>query len=141
MSGDYKAVVKRVFEATVEEVYDAWTTPEVLAEWITEGGSIVKADVRVGGEFLIDMGCGNGKTSPHGGTYRVLDRPRVIEFTWISDWTSGESVVRIELKPIDGKTDFTLVHTGLPDQANADDHQAGWTEFAEKAVLCAVKRR
>jgi uncharacterized protein YndB with AHSA1/START domain len=141
MSGEYKAVVQRTLDATVQEVYDAWTTPEILAEWITEGGRVVKADVRVGGEFLIDMGCGGGKTAPHGGMYRVLDRPHVIEYTWISDWTKGESVVRIELTPVDGKTNFMLVHTGLPDQANADDHQEGWTDLANKAVASAIKRR
>jgi uncharacterized protein YndB with AHSA1/START domain len=88
---------------------------------------------------LIMMGCGNGKFSPHGGVYRVLERPHTIEFTWLSDWTAGESIVRIELSAEGNQTRFKLVHTGLPDQANADDHQAGWTDFADKSAAIARK--
>jgi Activator of Hsp90 ATPase homolog 1-like protein len=47
--------------------------------------------------------------------------------------------VRIELSAEGTKTRFKLVHTGLPDQANADDHQAGWTDFADKSAAIARK--
>jgi uncharacterized protein YndB with AHSA1/START domain len=137
MSGNLQAIVERVLNANIEDVYDAWTDPKLFAQWITEGGTIEKADIRVGGEFLIMMGCGNDKFSPHGGVYLVLQRPHIIEFTWLSDWTSGESIVRIELSAEGELTRFKLVHTGLPDQANADDHQAGWTEFADKSAAIA----
>ncbi len=137
MSGNFQAVVERVLDAEIGGVYDAWTDPKLFAQWITEGGTIEKADIRVGGEFLIMMGCGNGKLAPHGGVYRALDRPHIIEFTWLSDWTNGDSVVRIELRAEGAKTHFKLVHTGLPDQANADDHQLGWTDFADKSAAIA----
>jgi uncharacterized protein YndB with AHSA1/START domain len=141
MSGEFRAEVRKVVDATDEEIYDAWTQPELLAEFITYGGKMIKADVRVGGEYAIDMGCGGGKTAVHHGVYRVLDRPRVIEFTWISDWTAGESIVRIEITPRGDETLVVLTHTGLPDQANADDHGGGWGEFIELSAACAHRHR
>lgn len=141
MSGECKAVVDRVLEATVEEVYDAWTDPAILAEWMSACGRVVKADVRVGGEFSIDMGCEGGAPSPHTGRYLVLERPRRIEFTWVSAWTDGESVVRIALEAQGGRTRFRLEHSPLPDEPNALDHQAGWGEFAEWSAACARRHR
>ncbi len=134
MSGEFVARVKRILDASVEDVYDAWMTPDIFAEWIAEGGALIRADMRVGGEFLIEMGCGGEKTSPHSGVYRILNRPNTIEFTWLSAWTDGESVVHIELSAVGNQTLFELEHRGLSDQANADDHQAGWDEFALKAI-------
>ena len=48
---------------------------------------------------------------PHYGRYLRIDRPRLLEFTWISEGTRGkESVVTIELVARGGKTELTLTH-------------------------------
>jgi uncharacterized protein YndB with AHSA1/START domain len=137
MNGKFQAIVKRLLDAPIERVYSAWTEPALLALWITEGGRLEQADVHVGGKFLILMGCGDGKLAPHQGEFRVLDYPHTIEFTWISDWTAGETLVRIELSRKGDKTEFQLVQSGLRDQASATDHQSGWDDFAIKSALVA----
>jgi uncharacterized protein YndB with AHSA1/START domain len=142
MSGNCQAMVKRVLDATVEEVYDAWTDPAILIEWLISGGRLVKADVRVGGEFHFDMGdVPTGRSPAHTGRYLVLERPTRIEFTWHSDWTRGESHVRIELVGHGDKTELTLLHTGLPDQAIADDHREGWADLIARAGEVIRRRR
>jgi uncharacterized protein YndB with AHSA1/START domain len=144
MSGNYQATVTRLLDASVEEVYEAWTNPDIFVEWliISGGGRIVKADVRVGGEFHFDM-CDvpPGKSPAHKGRYLVLERPTRIEFTWISDWTGGESFVRIDLVARGEKTELTLRHSGLPDQANADEHREGWDDFVLRAAEVIRRRR
>jgi uncharacterized protein YndB with AHSA1/START domain len=54
MSGNFRAIVERVLDANIDDVYNAWTDPALLAQWITEGGTVEKADIRVGGEFLTE---------------------------------------------------------------------------------------
>ena len=78
--------ITRKIAATPDELYDAWTDPESVMEWMIPmpGGSTrAKLDLRVGGRFQIDM-MGDGKTYPHEGEYLRLERPSLIEFTWIS---------------------------------------------------------
>ena len=76
-------ITKRL-PATPDEVYDAWTDPQSIAQWMVPGPGMSskapKMDVRVGGKFHIDM-TGHGQTIPHDGEYLRLDRPRTIEFT------------------------------------------------------------
>lgn len=134
MSGPWQAKVDRILDARVEEVWKAWTDVGLLADWIVAPGCRVEADVRVGGAFRFDMGCDDEPPVPHTGRYLALERPRLIEFTWVSPWTDGESHVRIDLEPVGNRTRFRLVHTGLPDEANAKDHEGGWNEFAQVAV-------
>jgi uncharacterized protein YndB with AHSA1/START domain len=129
MSGDFQARVRRVLDASIEEVYDAWTLPEIMVEWLIAGGRLVKADVRVGGEFHFDMDVPAGKSPAHTGRYLTLERPTRIEFTWNSDWTGGESRVRIDLIRQGEKTELVLLHTGLPDSAMATEHSEGWDDF------------
>ena len=139
MSGPWQAKVDRILDASVEEVWEAWTDASLLADWIVAPGCHVEADVRVGGSFRFDMGCEGQPPVPHTGRYLALERPRLIEFTWVSPWTGGESRVRIDLEPVGAKTRFRLVHEGLPDEANAKDHEAGWNDFARAAATRVAK--
>jgi uncharacterized protein YndB with AHSA1/START domain len=141
MSGEFSCTVQRTVDATIDEVYDAWTVPEMLAEWLTYGGHLVHADVRVGGTFHIDMGGPPPEKAAHTGRYLVLDRPRCIEFTWVSAWTHGESLVRIELTALGDRTELVLVHSGLPDQAMADEHNEGWADFVRLAIEAVHRHR
>jgi uncharacterized protein YndB with AHSA1/START domain len=62
------------------------------------GTATAQIDPRVGGRFHIDM-MGQGQTFPHDGEYLRLERPRLIEFTWISKGTNQQrSVVSVELR-------------------------------------------
>ena len=84
-------------------------------------------DVRVGGKWSILMRNDDGDL-PHYGTYRVIDRPHKLEFTWISQHTQGlESVVTVELQATDGGTTLTLNHSNLPDKPMAEAHNQVWT--------------
>ena len=77
----------RRIAASPEDVFDPWTDPESLAQWmvpIAGGSTNARVDARVGGRFHIDM-TGNGTTYPHDGEYLRVDRPHLLEFTWISN--------------------------------------------------------
>jgi uncharacterized protein YndB with AHSA1/START domain len=84
---DGRLEVRHTIAASPEEVFDAWTDAEFMMRWMRPGPGMdcrCQLDVRVGGGFEIDMIAPDGTTIPHTGTYRVVDRPRKLVFTWVS---------------------------------------------------------
>jgi uncharacterized protein YndB with AHSA1/START domain len=134
----FQALVAREFDVPPSEVFDAWTDPALLAQWLAPGGE-VSVDVRVGGVFSILM-RGKGQEYPHRGEYLRIDRPRLLEFTWISDGTEQlPSIVTVQLEDLGGRTRLSLTHRGLPNAQMATAHQSGWAGFlgALEAMLRA----
>lgn len=122
----------RVFSAPPEEVFEAWTDPEQVTEWLCPGEGVVakaRLDLRVGGRFRIVMRI-DDKDWVHTGEYREIDFPRRLVFTWISEATDHhESVVTVELRDKGEKTEMTLIHEGLPGRDAEDRHRSGWTSI------------
>ena len=126
-------VIKKQMAASCEEVFDAWTDPMSLMEFMRPGSMQrvdAQVDARVGGKFRIDM-VGASSTTSHTGEYLAIDRPRLLKFTWISKNTDNRpSVVTIELTPRGpAACELVLTHTGLPDN-QVKNHTQGWTEIA-----------
>ena len=125
--------VRRRIAASADRLFDAWLDPASLAVWMrrddTGEPSLVVADPRVGGAFSITMRDRFG-TIAHSGTYRVIDRPRTLEFTWWSEHTNQvDSVVRVTFEPDGDATVVEVHHRKLPDAESATKHEAGWTEI------------
>src|SRR5436309_2894937 len=60
----------------------------------------------------------------------LVRRPRLLEFTWMSEATRGlESRVTVEMTPSRGATDLVLTHNGLPDDEIGRGHEEGWKHF------------
>lgn len=71
---------ERRLRATPEDVFDAWTRPEDIAEWWDPTGTKLtkcEIDLRVGGTFHFEN-AGHGP--PFAGVYRVVERPGKIVF-------------------------------------------------------------
>jgi uncharacterized protein YndB with AHSA1/START domain len=120
--------VRRSYDVPAQRIYDAWTDPAQLRQWLTPGGTF-EATVRVGGTYrqhMPDSHCG-GQT----GTYLRLEPPHLIEFTWTSpNGTDGrETIVRIEITDLGSACEMVLTHTRLPDD-KAQGHFEGWTQLA-----------
>jgi uncharacterized protein YndB with AHSA1/START domain len=127
-------VVKKQMAASCEEVFDAWTDPMSLMEFMKPPSVQridAQVDARVGGKFRIDM-IGVSSITSHTGEYLAIDRPRLIKFTWVSKHTDNRpSVVTIELTPRGAdKCEIVLTHTELP-ESQVKQHTAGWTAIAD----------
>ncbi len=118
--------VSRVIRASAERLYDLWTDPASPGgPWF--GVARLLIDVRVDGLFYFAV-AHEGRTWAHYGRFVTLERPRTIAYTWMSESTQGlESTVTITLAPRDGGTELTLVHAGVPDDAQGRQHAEGWT--------------
>ena len=129
--------IHRRLPASPEEVFDAWLDADGMRHWMTPGRAAearVRLDARVGGTFQIDMIHG-ARVYEHRGEYLVIERPRRLVFTWISEGTNHQrSVVTIELRPAGDRgqeTELTLTHDGLPTAEAAREHEKGWTEIVQ----------
>jgi uncharacterized protein YndB with AHSA1/START domain len=117
--------VTRTIAATPEEVYDVWIDPKSPGgPWY--GASKVIANVAVNGLFYLAM-MHEGKLWPHYGRFVKLERPTIVEHTWMSEPTKGlESVVTVTLEKRGADTLVTLRHSGVPDDEMGRKHQEGW---------------
>ena len=88
--------VARTIPATPEEVYDVWIDPKSPGgPWYGAAKAIV--NVTLDGLFYLALNH-EGKTWPHFGRFVRLERPNVVEHTWMSEPTKGlESVVTVTL--------------------------------------------
>lgn len=132
MTGETSLMIRRVFKAGIERVFDALTRPEALAEWM--GAKMarpaeVTVDLQIGGKYAIRMIDSDGNEHNVGGEYLEIDRPNRVSFTWA--WASTpDRISRVEYAlraSGDGETTLTLTHERLFDQDARDRHGKGWT--------------
>lgn len=124
-----------VINAPASAVFAALTEPEQLAKWWGSDDSYrvasMEADLRVGGAWKTSGRSKDGKPFSVFGVYRIVDRPRLLEFTWKHDFYDGhpaevETVVRYELDERDGVTHLQLTHSGFATADDREDHAKGW---------------
>ncbi len=127
--------LRRLFTATPQEVFAAWTDPIGMTEWMCPEGMSVTAlelEPHVGGRFRLVM-RGAQSEIEHIGEYREIEPPRKLVFTWRSPATYGqETLVTVELVPHGTKTELLLTHEWLPDAVAQKGHSQGWQSILEK---------
>lgn len=130
--------VRRVFATPPERLFEAWTSAEELKRWHAPAPnecSHVEVDLRVGGRFLIEMGC-KGVQHRATGTYRVIDPPRSLTYTW--QWErevpEPETLITVEFRPHGSGTELVLTHTGFTSEESRDSHTEGWTGVLESCA-------
>jgi uncharacterized protein YndB with AHSA1/START domain len=132
-------VIKREFRGSPDELYDAWTKPDLLVEWWGPEGVTTPEhmlDVRVGGAWTTTMLAPDGERLVVSGVYQVLDRPRRIAFTWAwrqPDGSRGhETVVDVSLEPVARGTRLTLTQKTFAEVGHRDRHDQGWSSSFNK---------
>jgi len=126
--------IKRLLPASPEVVFDAWTTPSHMAGWFSPmtDATIPRMDLRVGGEYQIDM-HGGKQVHVHTGKFIEIDRPNKLVFSWVSEGTDHkETIVALEFKAQEGGTMLTLTHSRFATTQAVANHTKGWTEIVGK---------
>ena len=134
MSEDTERVVRieRTFEASVEEVFDAWTNEEVIRRWFRPRSgwreASAEVDLRVGGAIRVVMRDPDGDPVGAGGEYTAIERPRRLEFTWtFDDDPSNQQLIEIEFTEQDDGTRVVFVNSEISDPERRDSQYDGWT--------------
>jgi uncharacterized protein YndB with AHSA1/START domain len=133
----------RIIHAPQQEVFDAWTTPASMQQWMCpEGASValVEVDLRVGGAFRIDMRIA-GADTVHTGIYRDIILPEKLVFTWNSIHTHYHaSLVTVEFFARGDATELVLTQQQLPDEEAVQKHVAGWANLADHLATFLQQR-
>ena len=128
---EYSVTVRREIAASAEELFDAWLDAQSLGSWLKPSGireTRAETDPREGGSFRIVMVTADSSLV-HTGTYREIDRPRRLVFTWSSPATQfRDSVVTVTFRPSSGSTVVEIHQIGLPDEEAQAGHHAGWSD-------------
>lgn len=111
-------VVRRTFDAGVDDVWDACTDAERLGRWFLP----VTGELRLGGRYQLE---GNA-----GGEVLRCEPPRLLRVSWGmgEPGASGSSEVEVRLAPDgDGRTLFELEHASVVDPEFWDTYGPGAT--------------
>jgi uncharacterized protein YndB with AHSA1/START domain len=93
-----------------ERVFRALTDPEELSAWwvaqgtgtsLAPGSHDWRVDARPNGRWSVSTTDAIGRDATVRGEYRVVDPPRLLEFSWEASWDGfALTTVRCELEPI-----------------------------------------
>jgi uncharacterized protein YndB with AHSA1/START domain len=127
---DSVLVVRRVILAPRAKVFDAWTKPEIMSRWFAAAPSWrceATADVRVGGQYRLQMREPTGALHEQFGEYREIVPVSRLVFTWSCPEVGvADSVVTIELEDRGAETGLTLTHALPDDPKIRRNHEDGW---------------
>lgn len=104
LKGDETIVIERLFAATPETVFRAWTDPALVRLWWAPrklGAEMVlcEADLRPGGRYRYVLRHRDGQEIGFAGTYRALTAPAEIVYTQALEGmeAAGEAVITVTL--------------------------------------------
>ena len=132
----------RVFTATPEKVYRAFTDANAMASWIPPYGFLCvvhSMDVKVGGTFrmsFINFTTGNGHS--FGGEYLDLKPNEFIKYTdkFEDPNLPGEMITSVWLKKVSCGTEIKILQENIPAMIPVEMCYLGWQEsLAQLATL------
>jgi uncharacterized protein YndB with AHSA1/START domain len=129
---DTSVELRRVLPVSPDEVFAAWTDPELMSQWLSPvGHAEVEVDLRVGGRFRLVM-VGEDRRIEHTGEYLEIIPPSRLAFTWVSPYTGPEpTVVTIELQAAADGTELLLTHERLP-RDQVEPYAGGWGRILDR---------
>ncbi len=127
----YVVRIERTFAAPAEDVFDAWTSPEVMRRWFhcarDWGTPEAEVDLRVGGKVRVVMRKPDGTEVEAQGEYTLIDRPHRLVMTWaFDDEPSNEQLIELSFSESEGSTTVLLVNSRISTDERRDAQDWGW---------------
>jgi uncharacterized protein YndB with AHSA1/START domain len=123
--------IERTFAASAEDVFDAWTSPEVMRRWFHPAPDWstpeAEGDLRVGGKVRVVMRRPDGTDAAAQGEYTLIDRPHRLVMTWaFDDEPSNEQLIELFFSESEGSTTVLMVNSGISTDKRHDAQDEGW---------------
>jgi len=122
-TSDRELVVTRTVNGPRHLVFEAWTKPELFKQWwVPKSFPIVllscEMDVRTGGKYRLEMGCGDAKPMTFFGKYLEVTPPARI--VWTNDEADeGGPITTVTFEEKTGKT-LLVMHELYPSKEALD---------------------
>jgi uncharacterized protein YndB with AHSA1/START domain len=133
-----KVTFQRVFTASPEKVFKAFTDADAMASWLPPYGFICKVhsmDVQVGGKYKMSFtNFGTGSSHSFGGEYLEIIPNEFLKYTDEFDDPNlpGQMITTIILRKVLCGTEITATQEGIPDAIPTEMCYLGWQESLEK---------
>jgi uncharacterized protein YndB with AHSA1/START domain len=123
--------IKRTFAASAEDVFDAWTSPDVMRRWFHCAPDWdtpeAEVDLRVGGTVRVVMRRPDGTEAGAHGEYTLVDRPHRLVMTWtFDDDPSDQQLIELSFSEVEGSTAVLLVNSSISTKERRDAQDEGW---------------
>lgn len=107
-------VVEHTIQASPERIFEAYTEPDLIAEWWAHPGQTVRVDemdVRPGGEWRFTRILGDGEEMVMYGEYRDVDPVTRLCYTYnMGEGTAEEILTIVDLEAVEAGTHVTLTN-------------------------------
>lgn len=142
-AGGQQLELTRVYNASCERVFAAWTDPDKAARWwVPQDCELVstKMDVRPGGGWHRRMKVPDGTIIAKWGAYLEVVAPERLVFTYNSQYADGttdpETLVTVTFEALSGnRTRLTLRHERFWSEPARIGHTGGWSGSLERLLL------
>ena len=129
--------IERTFAASAEEVFDAWTSPEVMRRWFHCGPDWetpeAEVDLRVGGRVRVVMRKPDGTEAGAAGEYTLIERPHRLAMTWtFEDDPSNRQLIELSFAESDGSTTVLMVNSGISTDRRREAQDWGWNRCLDE---------
>ncbi len=123
--------IERTLAFRAEEVFDAWTSADVLRRWFHCAPDWdtpeAEVDLRVGGTVRVVMRKPDGTTVAAHGEYTLIDRPHRLVMVWtFDDHPADEQLIELSFSESEGATTVLLVNSEISTRERRDDQDWGW---------------
>ena len=148
---DRELVLARIIDATPEQVFRAWTTPERFPEWFCPKpwrAEATRQDLRPGGAAETTMYGPDGEVFPNRGIYLEVVPNRKLVFTdaytegWVPAEGGGMMTAVLTFEPHEGGKTLYTARCGHPTVEKLQQHEQmgfheGWGVVAEQMEAVA----
>jgi len=123
--------IERTFAASAEEVFDAWTSPEVMRRWFHPAPDWdtpeAEVDLRVGGKVRVVMRRPDGTEAGAQGEYTLIDRPHRLVMNWaFDDDPSNQQLIELYFSESEGSTRVLMLNSGISTGKRRAAQDWGW---------------
>ncbi len=152
--------LERTFEASIQEVWDLWTTKDGIESWWGPDGFVVevqKLDLRPGGELLYTMtavgsdqieflrNAGMPLVNATRARYTEVDPPRRLAYTTLANFIPGvepyEAATVVDLHLVPGGVRMVLSQEAMHDEHWTQLAVMGWESELDKLARVLGKAR
>jgi uncharacterized protein YndB with AHSA1/START domain len=133
-----KVKLHRVFAASPEKVFKAFTDADAMASWLPPYGFVCKVhhlDFKMGGTYKMSFtNFTTGSSHSFGGEYLEIIPHQFLKYSDQFDDPNlpGQMITTIELKKVLCGTELFVIQEGIPDAIPTELCYLGWQESLDK---------